>query len=140
MKKIFITLLSFCLFAIAANAQTTQTTEMSKEQKAAMKEAKEKQKALINENTEKALKEAGASDKEIAAFKEILQTYSAKGTEIKKDATLSDADREAKLKANSDEKNAKLKELIGEAKYKAYGKIRKEQKPAEEAIMAPYKQ
>jgi hypothetical protein len=137
MKKILVMLLTVCLVGFTANAQTA---ELSKETKAAMKEAKEKQKQLVNENTEKALKQAGASDKEIAAFKETLQSFAAKGTEIRKDASLSEADKEAKLKENADAKNAELKKLLGDVKYKEYSKIRKEQKPAEEAIMAAYKQ
>jgi hypothetical protein len=137
MKKILFTLMSVCIMAIAANAQAT---EVSKEAKAADKEAKAKQKQLMNENIDKALKQVGASDKEIAAFKEASQTYSSKGSEIRKDASLSDADKEAKLKANSEEKNAKLKEILSEAKYKEFSKIRKEQKVAEEALVAPAKQ
>jgi hypothetical protein len=137
MKKILFTLLSVCMMAIVANAQTP---ELSKEAKAELKEAKAKQKQLTNDNIEKALKQVGVSDTEIATFKETLQTYSTKGNEIKKDATLSEADKEARLKANAEEKNAKLKALIGEDKYKEFNKIRKEQKPAEEAVMAAFKQ
>ncbi len=141
MKKIFITILSVCVLAFAATAQTAEVSmDAVKANKAAEKEAKAKQKALQNENIEKALKQVGASDTEIAAFKKALQEASAKSNEIKKNEALSADDKEAQLKANMEAKNAKCREAIGEAKYKEFNKIRKEQKIAEEALVAPYKQ
>ncbi|WP_207496403.1 hypothetical protein [Aridibaculum aurantiacum] len=141
MKKIVFTLLSICMIAIAASAQTADVSkDAAKAAKAAEKEAKAKYKALQTENIVKTLKQIGATDKEIAAFQEALQDASAKGTEIKKNEALSEEEKESQLKANADAKNAKLKEIIGEARYKEYNRIRKEQKPAEEAIVAPYKQ
>ena len=141
MKKILVTFLSICLIGFAASAQTADVNkDAAKANKAAEKEAKAKQKALQTENIEKALKQVGASDKEIAAFKEVLQDTNEKGNAIKKNDALTAEDKEAQLKANTDSKNARLKEVIGEARYKEYNKIRKEQKVAEEALVAPFKQ
>lgn len=141
MKKLLFTLLSVCLIAVAGHAQTPEmSADQAKAAKAAEKEAKAKYKALQNENIESALKQVGASDKEIAAFKEAMQAATDKGTEIKKNPALTDVEKEAMLKANSEAKNAKLREIIGDARYKDYSKIRKDQKPGEEAIMAAYKQ
>lgn len=137
MKKILFTLFSVCMIAIAANAQTTSVAD-AKAGKAAEKEAKAKHKALQSENIEKALKQAGATTAEIEQFLAINKEASAKSNEIKKNENLSAEQKEALLKENTAEKNAKQKELLG-AKYKEYGKVRKEQKVAEDAILAEFK-
>ena len=135
MKKILFTLFSVCMIAIASNAQTTDAAKLAK---AAEKEAKAKHKALQSENIEKALKQAGATTTEIEQFLAINKEASAKSNEIKKNESLTAEQKEELLKENTADKNARQKELLG-SKYKEYGKIRKEQKVAEDAILAPYK-
>ena len=137
MKKIFVTLLSICLITFAATAQTPDEIKASK---AAEKEARTKQKALQAENIGKSLKEVGATEKEIATYQEVIQEASVKGSVIKKNEALPAEDKALQLKAISDEKNTKLKDLLGVDRFKAFNKLRKEQKVAEEALVADYKQ
>lgn len=137
MKKLFLAFLSVCLLSFAV---TAQTDDAAKAAKAAEKEAKAKYKALQTENIESALKQVGATATEITAFKQTSKEASDKSSVVRKNETLSADDKEAQLKEISAEKNEKLKSILGDEKYRAYGKIRREQKPAEEAIVAPYKQ
>ena len=137
MKKIIVTLMSVCMIAFAVTAQTADETKASK---VAEKEARAKQKALQAENIEKSLKEVGATEKEIATYREVVQEASVKGSVIKKNETLPAEDKALQLKAISDEKNTKLKDLLGADRFKAFNKLRKEQKLAEEALIADYKQ
>lgn len=128
MKKFFITLCSVVVLAVAANAQTT---EVSKADKAAEKEAKAKAKEKQNQDIDDAIKSIGVSSDVAKSFKETMQVYATKSSEIKKNTSLSEEEKEKQLKANQDEKNAKLKEIIGEDKYKEFNKIRKAQKEKE---------
>ena len=137
MKKIFVILLSICFITFAATAQTPDEIKASK---AAEKEARATQKALQAENIKKSLKEVGATEKEIASYQEVVQEASVKGSVIKKNETLPAEDKALQLKAISDEKNTKLKDLLGADRFKAFNKLRKEQKLAEEALVADYKQ
>ena len=81
-----------------------------------------------------------ATEKEIATYKEIVQEASAKSSVIKKNEALAADDKSAQLKAISEEKNAKIKELLGADRSKNFNKLRKDQKVAEEALIADYKQ
>lgn len=131
MKKFFITLCSVVVVAVAANAQTT---EVSKADKAAEKEAKAKAKEKQNQDIDDAIKSIGVSSDVAKSFKETMQVYATKSSEIKKNTSLSEEEKEKQLKANQDEKNAKLKEIIGEDKYKEFNKIRKAQKEKEGTV------
>lgn len=115
------------IIAVSTNAQTS---DVSKTDKAAEKEAKAKAKEKQNKEIDDAMKQAGFTEAEAAKFKEVSATFGAKSTEIRKLASLSDVEKETQLKANQDEKNAKLKEIVGEEKYKAFNKVRKAQKEA----------
>ena len=111
------------IIAVAANAQTAEVSKADKEAKA---KAKDKQ----NKEVDDAIKQAGFTEAEAAKFKEVSLTYNGKSTEIRKITSLSEEQKTAQLKANTDEKNVKLKEIVGEEKYRAFNKIRKAQKEA----------
>jgi len=130
MKKFFLSLCSFMILAVAANAQTA---EPAKADKAAEKEAKAKMKQKQAEDVEKALAEAGVSAEAAAKFKDAMKEYSGKSSEVKKNAALTDAEKEVQLKAITEEKNQKLAEIIGPDKYKLYNAARKKQKEADAA-------
>jgi hypothetical protein len=130
MKKIFFTFLSMMIIAVSANAQSA---DVSKADKAADKEAKAKAKEKENKEIDDAFKQAGITEAEAIRFKATTQIYSAKSSEIRKNAALSEEEKATQLKANMEEKNTKLKEIVGEEKYKAYNKVRKAQKEATEA-------
>lgn len=127
MKKVLFILCSLFFFAVATNAQTTEAAKI------ADKEAKAKAKAKQNEDIEAAIKEIGLTQQVATQFKETMNLYGSKGTEIRKNSALSEEEKEKQLKANMDEKNEKLKALIGADKYKEFNKIRKAQKEKEGA-------
>jgi hypothetical protein len=118
------------IIAVSANAQSA---DVSKADKAADKEAKAKAKEKENKEIDDAFKQAGITEAEAIRFKATTQIYSAKSSEIRKNAALSEEEKATQLKANMEEKNTKLKEIVGEEKYKAYNKVRKAQKEATEA-------
>jgi hypothetical protein len=126
MKKLVFTIVSVFIIAVASNAQTAD----AKVDKAAAKQAKEQMKQKQAEELDKAIKDAGIGSDVAAQFKESMSLYSSKSSEVRKDASLTDAQKEEKLKAITEEKNAKLKEIVGADKYKEFSKIRKQQKEA----------
>ncbi len=130
MKKLLIAIVSVMIFIATA---TAQSGNVSKADKAAEKEAKAKLKQKQTENMEKALKEAGVSDDLAEKFKAATVEFGAKSNEVRKNTSLTEAEKEVQLKAISTEKNAKLTEIIGTDRYKAYNKIKKAQKEGDNA-------
>ena len=139
MKKILFTGIAIAVFSAISIAQQTNAdgtpvnpppapvpvakVEISKEEKAAMKA---KQDSALME----AFKGAGLTDVEIKSAKQIMAEASKKSSELKNNIGLGDVEREAAKKQISDEKNDKLKALMGEDKYKLYSEFRKKQKEA----------
>lgn len=123
MKKLLLTACLFGAFVFSGYAQTDTTAkkELTKEEKAALKA---KQEADLNE----AYKEAGLTDAQIASCKEAIAEASKKSSELKKNAALSEDDKTAAKKIINDEKNNKLKTIMGEEAYKKYNAVRKRQK------------
>ena len=128
MKKV---LLAICTVFVLSFAVQAQTADAAKAEKQAKKVAMDKYKQLQNDNIDKALKEVGASAEQAVTFKASLKDFGTQSSEVKKDESIDDKTREQKLEAIMAEKNAKLSEIIGADKYKAFNKIRKEQKVAE---------
>lgn len=125
MKKAII----FCtlfLFAAATYAQETAKVELSKEKKAELKKMKEA-------NLAASFTEAGLSEDQIKQANEALDAAGKKSKDLKENKSLSDEEKDTQKKAINDEKNAKLKEIMGD-KYKAWNEIRKTQKAKEEAF------
>jgi crotonobetainyl-CoA:carnitine CoA-transferase CaiB-like acyl-CoA transferase len=124
MKKTFLALLVSLLvstFSFAQTADTTHKKELTKEEKAAIK-------AKSEAEVMQAYKEAGLTDAQIASCKEAVDAANQKSNELKKQTTLSDDEKAAAKKIITDEKNAKMKEIMGADAYKKYSDVRKAQK------------
>lgn len=127
MKKILAICILLAALSINANAQqTTEKPQMSKEEKVKMREKQE-------QDLQAAFKEIGLTDEQIKQCKEIIVDANKKTSEVRKDATLTDEQKETKRKEINTEKNNKLKEVMGEEKFKQFNSIRKKQKDANTA-------
>lgn len=135
MKQLFFTVFLFA--GISAKAQTTPAVDSAKT--APKIELTKEQKALLKAKQEKdlndALTGAGLNADEVAKAKEIITEASKKSSELKGNTKLADAEKEAAKKAITDDKNAKLKALMGADRYSTYNDIRKKQK--EQAALTP---
>lgn len=129
MKKIFLTAIAICAITIATNAQTTGTMP-SKEDKAKMKAQREQE---VND----AIKEVGLTDDQAAKVKDVLADAAKRGSELKKDDTISEADKAAKKEEINNEKNDKLEQIMGTDKYKQWNAIRKRQKEQSNQSVTP---
>jgi hypothetical protein len=124
MKKTIVMLMAFVMvstFSFAQTADTTHKVELSKEEKAALK-------AKSEAEVMQAYKDAGLTDAQIAACKEVVAAANQKSNELKKQTALTDQEKAAAKKVISDEKNAKMKEIMGEEGYRKYNATRKSQK------------
>jgi Spy/CpxP family protein refolding chaperone len=124
MKKILVMLMASLMVSAITFAQTkdsAQTKELTKEEKAALK-------AKSEADVMQAYKEAGLTDAQIASCKEVIDASNKKSNELKKQTTLTDDEKVAAKKIITDEKNAKMKEIMGTAAYKKYSDVRKAQK------------
>lgn len=129
MKKLILAC-SILLFAAAtthAQEKEGEKTEMNREKKAEFKKIRQ-------EHLETSFKEAGLTEDEIKQAREVIEGSMQKSQELKGDKTIGGDDRKAKKDAINDEKNNKLKEIMGE-KYKVWSDIRKKQKEEEEAFI-----
>ncbi len=132
MKKLVFTTLAIACFSAISFAQAPAKevpaaaparAEMSKEEKKAMRAKQES-------DVQEALMGAGLTPDQVKTANEILAESSKKSKELKDNATLTPEAKETAKKALGDEKNAKLKALMGDEKYKAYNAIKKKQKEA----------
>ncbi len=129
MKHLLTTLFAVCLSFTAATAQEKPTDKvpqektMSKEEKAAAKAKKEA-------DLQEAFKTAGLTADEQQKFKAIVDESAALNKTVKADTSLTDEEKMAKSKENTKTRDTKLKELLGEAKYKALKDVQKAQKEA----------
>lgn len=124
MKKILVMLMASLMVSAISFAQTkdsAQTKELSKEEKAALK-------AKNEADVMQAYKDAGLTDAQIASCKEVVTAANQKSNELKKQTSLTDEEKAAAKKIISDEKNAKMKEIMGEDGYRKYNATRKAQK------------
>ena len=105
----------------AQTADSTQKKELTKEEKAALK-------AKSEADVMQAYKDAGLTDGQIAACKDVVAAANQKSKDLQKQTALTDAEKTAAKKVISDEKNAKMKEIMGEEGYRKYNATRKSQK------------
>jgi Spy/CpxP family protein refolding chaperone len=126
MKKLFTVVCAMFVFAIVTNAQTTEAK--STETKVPTKEEKQKMKEKQEADLAAAFKEIGLTDEQVQQVKAVMDATNQKNKELRMDATLSDDDKKAKMKVNNDEKNEKIKSIMGEEKYKQFNAIKKRQK------------
>ncbi len=124
MKKILVMLMASLMVSAISFAQTkdsAQTKELTKEEKAVLK-------AKNEADVMQAYKDAGLTDAQIASCKEVVNAANQKSNELKKQTSLTDEEKAAAKKIISDEKNAKMKEIMGEDGYRKYNATRKAQK------------
>lgn len=133
MKKVFLIACSLFVFAAIGNAQQAQTTEA----KAPTKEEREKMKQKQEEELAAAFKEIGLTEEQVKQVKAVMQESNDKNKALRSDNSISDDDKKAKMKENNDAKNARLKEIMGEEKYKQFNAIRKKQRDAAQAGQQP---
>ncbi len=107
--------------SFAQTADTTVKKELTKEEKAALK-------AKSEAEVMQAYHDAGLSDAQIAACKDVVAAANQKSKDLQKQTALTDAEKTAAKKVISDEKNAKMKEIMGEEGYRKYNATRKSQK------------
>ena len=129
MKHLFTTLFALCLSLTAANAQENATEKapqekvMTKEEKQAAREKKEAD--LIA-----AFNEAGLTIEEQQFYRKCAAERSENLKQLKADISLSDVERKAKEKEIVIASNDKLKNEIGDIKFKALKSAQKLQREA----------
>ena len=131
MKKLIATTMFASVISIATFAQTpAQATKdkpkMSKEDKAKMKVKQEEEMNAL-------LKETGLDESQKTKVLAVLADAKEKSGTLKKDASITEEDKKTQLKTINDDKNAKLKEIMGEEKYKHFNELKKKQKEASTA-------
>jgi len=129
MKHLLRTLFAVCLSFTAvaqekAADKAPQEKTMSKEDKAAAKAKKEA-------DLQEAFKTAALTADEQQKFKTIIDESSALNKTVKADSSLSDDQKMDKAKENTKSRDTKVKELLGDAKYKALKDIQKAQKESQ---------
>jgi hypothetical protein len=117
--------IGFVVFSITAQAQTTTTDTntpvLSKEEKAAKKLKAENDLA-------EAIKKLGLTAEEGGSLKKILDDAGKANYDLKARTDLTEEQKAAEKKKITDDKNEKLKTLLGAEKYRQWNAIRKEQK------------
>ena len=126
MKKLFLLPIALMVLSFTINAQskmdtTKQKAPMSKEEKAKMKAQNEK-------DLTEAISQLGLNADQEKQVRDVLEDANNKSRELKKNSALSEEAKEAAKKTINDEKNGKLKDILGKDKYKQFTEIRKKQK------------
>ena len=128
MKQLLTTLFAICLSLTAAQAQ--EKTDKAPQEKTMSKEEKAAAKAKKEADLQEVFKTAGLTADEIQKFRTIVEESSALNKTVKADTSLSEEQKTQKTKENTKARDAKLKELLGEAKYKTLKDAQKAQKEA----------
>lgn len=126
MKKLIFACILF-LFAAGVQAQEKAKPELSKEKKAELKKLKESH--LTTSFTE-----VGLTEEQTLKARAVIEEAMKQSNALKTDTNSSDEEKKVKKEAINDEKNNKLKEILGD-KYKPWQEIRKKQKAAEEEFV-----
>jgi Spy/CpxP family protein refolding chaperone len=121
MKKLIFTAIAISAFTIVTNAQTMPDNKSSNDEKAMMKAKFDEQ---LNEN----IKELGLTDEQGNQVKDVMKDASKRSSELKKDTSLNEEAKATKKEEINNEKNDKLKQIMGSEKYKQWNLIRKKQK------------
>ena len=128
MKQLLTTL--FAIFLSLTAAQAQEKTDKAPQEKTISKEEKAAAKAKKEADLQEVFKTAGLTADEIQKFRTIVEESSALNKTVKADTSLSEEQKTVKTKENTKARDAKLKELLGEAKYKALKDAQKAQKEA----------
>lgn len=129
MKHLFATLFAFCLSFTAAQAQEN-TVDKAPQEKVMSKQEKEAAKAKKEANLQEAFKAAGLTTEEQQLIRTSSAARSEYGKTLKADASLSDEDRKAKAKEFITAEDNKLREKMGQDKFKAFKSAQKAQREA----------
>ena len=129
MKHLLTTIIAVGFAFTGVQAQEKEAVKAPQE-KTASKEDKAAAKAKKESDLLEAFKTAGVTDEEQQKVRAIMDESSAFGKALKADATLSEEEKTAKSKEYGKAKDARLKELLGAEKYKAFKDVQKAQKEA----------
>ncbi|TCZ68603.1 hypothetical protein [Flaviaesturariibacter aridisoli] len=121
MKKILLV----CCFAVLGATSFAQSgptdAPVSKEEKA-------RQKARQEQDLNDAFKATGLTDSQVSSVREVLETASKASKELKANTALTEDQKVEAKKKISDDKNTRLKEIMGADTYRKWNEVRKEQK------------
>lgn len=134
MKRIFLATIAITTFTFAINAQVATEAPAKP---ATAKEEKAKMKAKQEEELSSALNELGLTATQSQQVKDALTQASQKSTDLKAKTGMDDAAKEAEKQKINQEKNAKLKEIMGKDKFSQWNQIRKKQKERAIPSQAP---
>ena len=130
MKKIIASLLVCSVFAFSANAQEQKKEnpmpQMTKEQKEAAKQQREVE--LVG-----AMDAAGLTAAQKAETREALEAANKAKNDMKKDPTLTDAQKLEKKKIIEDEQKAKMLKIMGADNLKKFKDFQKKSRELKEA-------
>jgi len=132
MKHLLTTIIAVGFTITGIHAQD-QVTLKAPQEKTASKDDKAAAKAKKESDLLDAFKTAGVTDTDQQKVRVIMDENAAFVKTLKADTSLSDEDRKAKNKEYYNVSNGKLKEIIGEEKYKAFKDAQKAQKEAAKA-------
>ena len=124
MKKIFFMLFTVTILAVSANAQDNAMPSGKPKMKMG-KEGMMKMKQHRDSVLTQSLKDVGANDDQIAQAKSAMEDFGHKHHDLDKDAALSEDDKKAKNKELKEAQEAKMKEILGEEKFKKLKENRK---------------
>ncbi len=119
MKKTLLTTIFITCLTLTAVAQEKAEVKTPTE-KTASKEDKEAGKAKKEANLLEAFKIAAITPEEQVKMREFIAESGEYGKQLRADPDFTDEEKIMKAKVYSKIKNARMKELLGEAKYKAY--------------------
>ena len=132
MKHLLTTIIAVGFAFTGVQAQEKEAVKAPQE-KTASKEDKAAAKAKKESDLLEAFKTAGITDEEQQKVRAIMDESSAFGKALKADASLSEEEKTAKSKEYGKAKDARLKELLGAEKYKAFKDVQKAQREAAKA-------
>jgi len=119
MKKTLLTTIFITCLTLTAVAQEKAAVKTPTE-KTASKEDKEAAKAKKEADLQEAFKIAAITPEEQVKMREFIVESGEYGKQLRADPDFTDEEKILKAKVYSKIKNARMKELLGEAKYKAY--------------------
>lgn len=128
MKKLLIPIVVACLSFTAIEAQ--EAGNNAPQEKVMSKQDKEAAKAKKESELMDAFKTADISATEQQKIRDYMSESMASNKMLKADTSLSEDDMKTKYKEISKDREAKIKALVGDAKYKALKDAQKAQKEA----------
>lgn len=127
MKKLIL-VGSIFLFSSAVFAQDAPKKEISKEKREEIKKMKE---ASLNNS----FSDAALTPAQIEQARAVIEMAARKTKDVKDNKAIPDDQKELKKKEINEEKNTKLKAIMGD-KFKAWDEIRRKQKSQEQEAAA----